>query len=417
MSNSIIVVGAGPIGLLSAFELARKGCAVTVLDQSSIGSGGSRWNAGEVVPLEVDPVSSLQFLGKGARGLLAPRLEPSLTVGLRDLLGDPGFFARFSWHARPAAYRRGLKTLVDFARPTFELLSSYQHSGVETSVQGTRFLYIFGSEAAAAIARRAAIERSNSTGLQQPGPVLGRAELHEFEPGLSDKAGAGYFQLGNKYIDSNAFVDSLIAALRAAGVRFIEHADITRMDEVDGAVQVHTRERSYVASQAVIAAGAASGELAARFGAKLHLRAGRGYSVRARVPLAHRDTLLHFSESHVVASPFDTEVQLAGQMNLAAKPAPADLFHTRILSKAAEFLPAVAESQVTRTGSGIRPLTPDGLPYIGSLTPRVHVATGHNMIGLTLAPATAAAVADLVLGTQAHPNLAPFSPHRFTSGD
>lgn len=417
MSNSIVVVGAGPIGLLTAFELVRSGCEVTVLEEATLGSGGSRWNAGEVVPLEVDPVASTHFLAKGARGLLAPALEPSLTVGIRDLLGAPGFFTRFAWNSRPSAYASGLSALVEFARPTFDLLTSYENSGVRTAVQGSRFLYIFGSERAAARARRDAIARAEVTGLPEPGAVLTGEQLRDFEPGLSERAGAGYFQLGNRYIDSNAFADSLIAVLRNAGVTLVEGARITRIDESDGRVRVHTQERVIEAAQAVIAAGVGTGALAERFGAKLPLRAGRGYSVRAEVPLANRDTLLHFSESHVVASPYDTEVQLAGQMNLSSRPAAPQRFHERILGKASEYLPAVTHAAITRTGSGVRPLTPDGLPYIGSLSSRVHVAAGHNMIGLTLAPATAAAVASLALGHAPDPALASFSPHRFTSGD
>src|SRR5690349_18408223 len=111
MTQSVIVIGAGPIGLLSALALVRRGCEVTVVDAGALGSGGARWNAGEVVPRDVDPVSSVGFLRKGLSGLVAPRREPSLTVGLGDVVTQAGFFAQFAWKSRPSQYRSGQRAL------------------------------------------------------------------------------------------------------------------------------------------------------------------------------------------------------------------------------------------------------------------------------------------------------------------
>ncbi|QZY51612.1 NAD(P)/FAD-dependent oxidoreductase [Leucobacter tenebrionis] len=416
MPPSTVIIGAGPIGLLTAFELTRHGRHVTVIDRDRIGSGGSRWNAGEVVPFEVDPVASSAFLRKGARGLLSARLEPSLTVGIGDLLADPGFFTRFAWHSRPAAYEAGRRALLELAKPTFELLQQYRAEGLPMHPQGNRFLYLFESPRAARAARRNAEHGSRISGLPAPGELLHSTELRDFEPGLSDKATAGFFQSGNQYIDSNQFFEDLIGLLSARGVQFMDRTEATEVREsLDGA-EVLTPLTSIPCDSVLIAAGADAGRLAERWRIRLPLRAGRGYSVRVDLPLNHRDTLLHFSESHVVASPFDREVQLAGQMNIASKPKDPASYHRRILAMAAEYLPAVAEASVVRQGAGVRPLTPDGLPYIGSLSRRVHVAAGHNMIGLTLAPTTAAAIAPLLLGEAARTNLAPFSPARFTRG-
>jgi D-amino-acid dehydrogenase len=413
MAQSVIVIGAGPIGLLSALALARRGCEVTVVDAGALGSGGARWNAGEVVPRDVDPVSNVGFLRKGLTGLVAPRREPSLTIDLGDVVTQAGFFAQFAWKSRPSQYLSGQKALVALAHNTYDLLADLGQAGVDVRPQGTQFLYVFGSPATASARRDEDVAKADTTGMPVPEPMLGHDELKDREPQLSAAAAAGYLQEGHRYLDPQRFTESVIAVLKRSSATLIERAPVRSLEVGTGHVVVRTPNRRLAADHVVIAAGVRSAELARTLGARLLLENGRGYSLRTNLALANRNTLLHFNDVHVVASPFDDEVQLAGQMNFSRRHIEPDVFHTRILDAAARYLPAVVEAGVHDSGQGVRPMTPDGLPYLGRIAPRVSVAAGHNMIGFTLAPSTAEIVAGLVTDPTAVVDDA-FNPFRFS---
>ena len=168
------------------------------------------------------------------------------------------------------------------------------------------------------------------------------------------------------------------------------------------------------ADRVLIAAGAWSAALAAAFGRRLPVQAGKGYSVTVPSPPWRFARAVYLADAHVACSTFDGAMRFAGTMELAGIDARLDSRRLDAVCASAE--PYLRERMPWRAGAawaGLRPLTPDGLPLIGRLSGELYVATGHAMLGMTLAPATAELIARLIVRGESAPELAPFDPARF----
>ncbi|MFC0436539.1 FAD-binding oxidoreductase [Kutzneria buriramensis] len=395
--GSVTVVGGGVIGLCCAHYLAAAGHRVTVVERDLVGSGASRGNAGEICPDLVEPLSAPGVIASALRTLHRPDAALHIHPGVNpDLVR---FLAGFARNATRRRYAAGAAALAQLATDTFELFDSL---GVEAIRDG--FLFAYGSVESASAARRGFL------GLGAPvGEVL--RNLPDHEPVLAAGARAGFVVDRQWSIDPNTFVDGLAAQLRTTGVDVIEGARVTRVEEDGERVRVHTSAGSIESDAAVLAAGVWTRELGRGLGADLNLFPGKGYSFSVAVDKMP-GRLLHLGDAHVAATPLGDRLRIAGTMEFDRDH---DRFHARridaIVRAARPYLSGVDWDGRRDEWVGPRPMTPDGLPAIGRFPGRrnVFVATGHNMLGLMLAPATGRLVAELVDGGTAP---AAFEPGR-----
>jgi D-amino-acid dehydrogenase len=182
-----------------------------------------------------------------------------------------------------------------------------------------------------------------------------------------------------------------------------------------GRWRVRTSVEELEADGVVIAAGAWTGRLLAPLGVGIRLEAAKGYSVTAIGRGTRPRHALYMLEAKVGCSPFQGAVRLAGTLELAG----IDLSLNRrrigaVVRTASTYLRDWQPEGVELEWAGLRPLMPDGLPVIGAVPGHdgLYVATGHGMLGVTLAPATAAALAPLILEGRLPPVLEPFRADR-----
>ncbi len=389
------MVGGGVIGLCSALSLAHKGFDVTVVERDRLGSGASRGNAGEICPDLVEPLPAPGVIAGALRTLHRPdaalHIHPAISPGLVR------FLAAFARNATRRRYRHGATALSTLAAGTFEL---FDELGVSAIRDG--FLFAYGSATSAQEARR---------GFLALGAPVGEVRLDLAEPCLGPGAVAGFVVERQWSIDPGAFVDALAARLRGLGVEIVEGARVTRVDEADGRVRVHTSAGEVESEAAVLAAGVWTRELGRTLGADLNLFPGKGYSfsVAADKPPSR---LVHLGDAHVAVTPLGDRLRIAGTMEFDRDH---DRFNPRridaIVRAARPYLSGVDWAGRREEWVGPRPMTPDGLPAIGRFPDRanVFVATGHNMLGLMLAPATGRLVAGMLAG---EPAPAAFDPRR-----
>jgi glycine oxidase len=225
---------------------------------------------------------------------------------------------------------------------------------------------------------------------------LRTSELREREPLLSPRL------RGGALVSSDAQVDPrrVVAALLATGIPVVRR-HVPDLSTVDSTVDEDVL---------VVAAGCGSAELAG-----LPVRPVKGQLLRLRGPAALRHTVRGYADGcPVYAVPRTDGEVVVGATNEERTDATVTAGAVLDLLRAAvELVPALAEYALTETRYGFRPGTPDNAPCIGWLRPGVLVATGHYRNGVLLAPVTADAVADLVLGGPDAALLAPFAPGRF----
>jgi D-amino-acid dehydrogenase len=163
----------------------------------------------------------------------------------------------------------------------------------------------------------------------------------------------------------------------------------------------------------IIAAGAHSGPLARALGRRVPIEAGKGYSLHFEPPPVDLTSALYLYEARVGATPLEGAVRFAGTMEFSGINSNMNGTRMRAIEAAArQYTTGWTDREEARPWVGMRPMMPDGLPAIGKIRENVTVASGHAMLGVTLAPATGEAVAELMTG--AEPDvLRPFDPLRF----
>jgi D-amino-acid dehydrogenase len=403
----VLVIGAGAVGMASAYELARAGASVTVLEaRDAVGTGCSFGSAGLVCPSHPTPLGTVANVVEGTRSMLgghgATRIRPraELVPWVGRLLGAtvrPGFADRVGGILSSAAHQ------------SLAIHAEYVAAGVETSFEQDGILGVYSTEAAllAELGRTDPIRRA------LPATAVGASELGAYaSPGIA--AAGGAFTAGEGHCDSGRFVVGLGRAAEGLGVAVRTAVHGIELCRSGGRVdRVRTSDGELRPGTVLVAAGVGTRELAGQLGVRLPLVGATGYHVEFTSPGMEARCPVYMPEGHVVLTPLDGRLRLAGILDLGVRDPKPERRLPEMLRGLKRFFPG-ADPQVRSLWSGERPCVPDSLPVIGASarTENVVYATGHGMMGVALAPITARWVSQEILGGMG-PLLSPFSPDRF----
>lgn len=412
--GEVAVVGAGLIGLFSAHYLLDREYAVTLLEAGAPGGGAARVNGGWVCPARSDPLPSWGVVRDGMRSLVSPS-GGSFFLRSAALPGIAGYLARFLVNGRPSRYARSWDELDVLNRQTAGLVDALVDAGVIGDLQDEGFLMLHPSREEAE-ASRAALMAVSRRGLSPaPEPVVGRRALLELEPGLGLAAQFGFVHRGDRWLDPSRLVDRLAESAVARGARIVTGAPAREVRQRGERVEVSTPQGVVQAGYAVIAAGAWSEALLRPLGVRGYVTPGKGYSftVFPDQPPTH---VLRLGDTHVGLTPMGDRTRVVGLVEF-------DGTYEGVRPERIEFMKRQAQPWLSGIDwdataderVGPRPMTPDGKPLIGCVpgAERVVVATGHNMLGLSLGASTGSLVADLVQRGPAA-GVAAFDPMRFS---
>lgn len=243
------------------------------------------------------------------------------------------------------------------------------------------------------------------------------SDLPEFDPALrSGLAGACYYE-DDCSVRPDQVISQWVENLRDRGVRFIENCDVHSLQRKQSRLaSLSTNSGELAAEKFVFATGAWSPTFASELGCRIPIEPGKGYSITMSRPNPCPTHPMLFPEHKVGVTPFDDGYRLGSIMEFAG-------YDTRISAKRIEqlkrsavpYLQSPYTTDVKETWYGWRPMTWDSLPIIGQVPglDNVFLATGHNMLGLSLAPSTGRLIGELVSGQTTHLDVAPYSPARF----
>jgi D-amino-acid dehydrogenase len=408
----VAVVGAGMVGLATAWFLQERGVSVTVLDRDGVAAGSSWGNAGWLTPAIATPLPEPAVLRYGVRAVLSPSspvyVPPSADPRLIR------FLARFARNSTAARWRAAMEALVPLNRRALAGFDALAEGGVTGQTNEAKsFLAAYRSEAERTVLLEE-IEHIHAAGQGVEFDVLTGAEAREIEPSLADEVGAAIRLHGQRFIDPSSYVHQLAESVRERGGEIRAGGVVTGIGDRAGAVDIQLADGGAEPFDAVvIAAGAWLGDLARPFGVRTLIQAGRGYSFS--IPIEHVPAgPVYFPAQRVACTPIGDRLRVAGMMEFRAPDAPVDPRRVRAIVDAARPLLRGADLDArTDEWVGARPCTPDGLPLIGSTrSPRVFVAGGHGMWGITLGPVTGQLLAEAVVTGRRPAELAPFDPLR-----
>ena len=403
------MIGAGAIGAACAFELSRGGVDVLVLERDADWAAGCSWgNAGLVCPSHAGPYATWADIGSATRWLL----RPDSPLGIRPLPQLVPFLTRLLSEGRPTRARRVLELSRDMCRRSLEMHRQLAADGLDTGFQRAGLLDVYETPAGLERGHAAAdVHRASGLSLR----VLEAEQVQEAEPALGASAVGGVLFEDEAHLDPLKYVRAVATAAEARGARLLTGAEVLDMTPTATGVELTTTVGAVHADTVVVAAGAWSGRLADALGRPVPLQGGKGYTVDLAADgrqQLHRPLML--PESRVAVTPLDGRLRLGGTMQFAGLDERIDRRRLDgVLSAGRRMLPGWSDAPTVSMWAGLRPCSPDGLPYVGWLDPgRVLLATGHAMLGLTLAPLTGQQVADLVDGREL-PDAAAFDPGRF----
>jgi D-amino-acid dehydrogenase len=412
--KQVLVVGGGVIGLACAHFLERGGCRVTVIDQGAIGAGCSHANCGLVCPSHVLPLAEPGAAWRAFKSLF----QRGAPLAIRPRW-DPGLWA---WLARFArrCNRRDMLESADASNPLLRSsMALYgelaQEEALDCEWQVNGLLFAFRD-------RREFLAWQQVDDLLRTRYQLGAERLDGdavtgFEPALRPGLAGGWYYAHDAQLKPDKLVASWRATLEGRGVRFLEGCAIKGIEPAcEWARLAHTSLGPIEADAFVLATGAWTSRLGRLLGRTPPIVPGKGYSLTMKRPACCPRVPIIFPETRVAVTPFRTQYRLGSTMEFAGFDARIDRRRLQLLRDgAAPFLQQPCGEPVIEEWCGWRPMTYDSLPIIDKSPrqPNVFVAAGHNMLGVSMAPATGKLLAELVLGRPPHIDHAPYSILRF----
>jgi glycine oxidase len=364
--SDIIVVGAGIVGCAVAYELARRGASVQIVDERPAGMGATQASAGVLAPF------------------IEAREESFLNLTIRGLELFDEFIPRVAAESGIAVEYKRTGT-IDVAVSDPEMRSL---------------------EAAASVLARRGVKAT----------LLDAAGVRAEEPQIGGDAVGGLLIDAHGFVAAGDLTRALVAAARAHGAQLLEQSRVERIAAQAGEVVVETSRGSLRGHAVVFAPGSWAGRIAIEgVASPVPVRPVRGQLLwlawtgppLRRVTWSSRCYLVPWNDGTLLVGAtaeeagFDERATVAGVRDL--------------LDAACETVPHAWSAGFRMARVGLRPATSDGLPIIGpsSVVPNVIYATGHYRNGVLLAPLTAQLVADAMLENRIDPLLSTVSPARF----
>ena len=415
MSRHVLILGAGIIGACSAHYLLERGYRVTIVDRGAEHRRGCSFgNAGMVAPSHIIPLAAPGMIGTAARMMLSSRspfyIRPRLD---RELVG-------WAWKFRRAATARHVERCAPLLRDLNlasracyeELAASEDDFGFTTN--GLLML----CKAARTLDEEAQVaERANQLGV--PAEVLDAKRTSEREPGLRmDVAGSVYYPK-DCHLSPDRLMSSLRSRAQRAGATFRWDTEVTGFRRRDGSIDAAiTRDGPIEADEFVLCGGSWSPIVVRELGLKLSMQAGKGYSLTLDEPRRLPSTCAILTEARVAVTPMDGRLRFGGTMEMSGlheriNPARVQGIIESIPRYYPQFTPE--EFKDVAPWCGLRPCSPDGLPYVGrtGLLDNLTIATGHAMMGIGLGPITGKLVSQIVSGEPPSIDITLLNPDRY----
>ncbi|WP_460801130.1 NAD(P)/FAD-dependent oxidoreductase [Microbacterium sp. GXF6406] len=403
-----IVVGAGMVGLATAWHLQERGVEVTVLDRAGVAAGSSWGNAGWLTPGKAIPLADPTLWTYGPKALMDP--DAALHVPFRVDAALWSFLARFASHGTHRAWDRTMAALTPIDKIALSAFDELLDGGVDSWTREGPFVIGFAD---AAHSKGFLNEIAGVIRHGQDVPFERLDDPASLAPALSDAVKVVYRLEGQRFIEPAPFVEALAASFVARGGVLRTDADAASITAGGRPAVLLTSGERLTADSIVIATGAWLPRLARPLGVRTRVQAGRGYSftVATDEPAEHP---IYLPFQRLAMTPYQGRLRIAGTMEFRG---PDEPFQARrvqaIINQSRKLLRGVDIENRQDEWVGSRPVTPDGLPLAGETrAPGVFVAGGHGMWGIVLGPATGKLLAEQITTGTMPAELRPFDPLR-----
>lgn len=409
----VVVIGGGVIGAACAYYLARRGVAVTLIDQGEFGRGCSHANCGFVCPSHVLPLAAPGAFGTAVASLLkrdAPfRVQPRFDPALWNWLWR---FARRCTTSQMLAAAAGIQALLNSSRRLYDEFLSEESVDCEWQTKGLLFVF----QTAHAMQHYATTDKLLTEKFNVPARRFDGAALTELEPALKPGLAGGWLYESDAHLRPDRLMAAWKQVLVARGVTIRERCEFLGFAKSGSTAGAARTSQGEISAEAfVVATGAWTPRLAKELGGPITIQPGKGYSLTMPRPARCPQHPLILEEHRVAVTPFRSGYRLGSTMEFAGYDGTLNPRRLDLLRRgASHYLYEPYSEPVEEEWFGWRPMTCDGLPLIGKCrnVANAWIAAGHNMLGLSMAPATGKLVAELICGEVPHLDPKPYDVAR-----
>ena len=414
--SSVTIIGGGVSGLFSAYYLQKAGHQVTIVEQGNFSDGCSFGNAGMIVPSHVIPLAQPGMIAKGLRWMLKSTspfyVKPRLSW---DLIRWGTLFWK---HSTEAHVERSIPILRDISLLSKKLFQELAASGeVDFGWHERGLLMLYkNADTEHEMAEEALL--ANRSGIVAE--VLSGPQVQALEPKVRVDVRGGVYYPGDAHITPHLLIKNLAAYLKKQGVQVWENKEVIGFEKKGNKITaVQTANGKYESEELIIAAGAWSPLLTEKLGISLPLQGGKGYSFMLKNVKSNIEVPAIMLEARATATPMGHDLRFAGTLEVAGTDLTVNMNRVRgIVQSIHRYYPEIDVHlpEKEKVWSGLRPCSPDGLPYIGRVKElsNVTLATGHGMMGVSLGPATGKLIAETVAGQTDSMDISAFDPTRFS---
>jgi D-amino-acid dehydrogenase len=412
-SSSTIIIGAGVVGVCSAYYLARRGHKVILLERDRIDQGASKGNAG-IIALGHPPLPRPGLVWKTIKWMLdggSPLYVPPRI--------DFGLFS-WMWNFRNACtashFENCMKILADFGWETGKCWDAIvENEQIDCEYHKTGWIDVFRTKDGM---EHGMLEADLLRKFGFNVDVIGGDELRRREPAFRDEIVGGAHYTDSRFASPGKFVARLADRVQDMGVDLRTQTEVARINLRDAAFESITTDggETITADTLVLAAGVWTGDLARTLGVKVPMQAGKGYHVNLTAPEPCVSTACVLNETYVAVTPMNGGLRLAGTVELSGTNLRLRQKRIAMLSVGAKnYLRNIDQARVISTWCGLRPCTADGLPVI-DWAPRVKgvfLAAGHAKYGFAYGPITGRLVSECILVGRPSLDISPMKASRF----
>ena len=409
-----IIIGGGIIGLSTAYYLQKEGHQVTVIDKSDFTSGASYVNAGFITPSHIVSLAAPGMITQGIKWMFNSSspfyVKPRLDI---DFLKWTWAFKKSATAKKVAASIPVIRDINLLSRDLYEEIKAsndfnfhYEHKGLMMYYQSDKVgehEWELGEKAL-----KAGLHAEHLTSMDA---------IRKYEPTADlNVKGAVYFDC-DAHMTPSDFMPEMVKYLKSKGVQVFANEEVKDIIVKNKKVAaVITNRTMYEADEVVLAAGSWSPLLTKKLGLKIPIQAGKGYRINVK-----KETNITvpsiLCEAKVAVTPMTGFTRFAGTMEIDGINHNINPARVNAIANAAKnFYNGLEISQKEKDAAecGLRPCSPDGLPYIGksSKCDNLTIAAGHAMMGWSLGPATGKLVTEIISNKKTSLDLSSFHPDR-----
>jgi len=412
--KSILIIGGGIQGRCAAYYLVKEGFNVKIIDPKTDDTGASYVNAGYLTPSHIISIANKGMIKKGLKWMFNSSspfyLKPRLDLDFIDWLW------KFYQSATPGNVERSIPVIRDINILSKDLYSDMHNSmemgNFQLDESGVLMLYKTNK---AGDHEAAVAQRLIADGLAAS--ILNRQQLDQLQPDLNEEVLGAIHYKCDAHTTPTELMPKLKTYLESKGVEFIHEEVIDFRYDGSSIKEAITTQNNYAAEAVVMAAGSWSQGILKKLKLHMPIQAGKGY----RIDL-YRETPVKYSaiflEAKCAITPMKGFTRFAGTMELSGINNKVRKERVEAIAKASENHYnnlKITEEEKNAARFGNRPVSPDGLPYIGKSKDfdNLYLATGHAMMGWSLAPATGKLISELLTNKKTSMSIEAFHPDRF----